>query len=115
LLEWSLGWADQQIAKQKAFRDGTEKRMQDVISEIVSNKDRVTSLEMELVTLKEQKEAIVEQPEEVEKVNKEIDRIDKFLENLGQNPSNRILRKNVNLRRFKKMKIFNCHRKDWPV
>jgi len=82
LLEWSLGWADQQIAKQKAFHDGTEKRMEDVISEIVSNKDRVTSLEMEIVTLKEQKEAIVEHPEEVEKVNKEIDRIDKFLENL---------------------------------
>ena len=79
LLEWSSGWADQQLAKQKAFRDGTEKRMEDVIKDIVSNRDRVTSLEAEIESLKEQKELIVEQPEELAKVNQEIERIDKFL------------------------------------
>ncbi|HOY08582.1 MAG TPA: hypothetical protein PLB05_00710 [Candidatus Omnitrophota bacterium] len=82
ILEWGAGWADQQIAKQKAFRDGTERRMQDVIDDIVSNKDQVSSLEAEIESLKEQKDAIVEQPEEVLKVDREIERIDKFLENL---------------------------------
>ena len=82
LVAWSRGWAEQQLAKQKAFRDGTEKRMQDVIAEIVSNKDQVASLEMEIESLKEQKEAIVEKPEELAKVNQEIDRINKFMETL---------------------------------
>ncbi|MFA5259964.1 MAG: DUF3352 domain-containing protein [Candidatus Omnitrophota bacterium] len=82
VVEWSSGWADQQLAKQKAFRDGSEKRMQDVIAEIVSDKDQVTALEAEIESLKEQKEAIVEHPEEVAKVTREIERIDKFLENL---------------------------------
>jgi len=56
--------------------------MQDVIDDIVSNKDQVSSLEAEIESLKEQKDAIVEQPEEVLKVDREIERIDKFLENL---------------------------------
>ncbi len=79
LLAWSQGWVDQQMAKHQAFRDGTERRMKDVIDNIIADKDLIATLESEIESLKDQKDSIKEQPEELAKVENEIGRIEKFM------------------------------------
>lgn len=54
LVDWGNAWAGQQVARQEAFRAGTEKRLQDLKSGIEAVKTEIQSMRTELETLNTQ-------------------------------------------------------------
>lgn len=54
LVDWGNAWAGQQVARQEAFRAGTEKRLQDLKSDIEAVKAEIQSMRTELETVNTQ-------------------------------------------------------------
>jgi len=82
ILEWGNQWADVQLSRQMAFRDGLRTRLEEVEQEIIKKQEEQSLLSIRLAESLAQKEALEASLEDGEEIGKELDRKRRFLESV---------------------------------